>query len=247
MTSRRSLLIGGGVTLLLPRQVWAQAQAEREHQVHLELPILSEEPAAVPIKVGVGHPMEPDHFIKSIEVVVEKDPVPYKGRFLFTPANGQAWVAFQMRSGAGGTVTAVAECSKHGRFVGTRALRVVEGGCTTAPEKKGRDHLGNPMLRLPRSIRAGDVVEVRAKVDHNSHTGLSSKDGKFVREAPEFYVKQVLVFLDDQKVSEFQMTSAVSPNPLIRFPVKVARGGTLKVIFVNSEDLRWEVSQRVQL
>jgi hypothetical protein len=63
----------------------------------------------------------------------------------------------------------------------------------------------------------------RDKVNHNSYTGLVLKNGKYVREAPEFYVKQMLVFLDDQKVSEFQMTSAMSPNPLIRFPFTTGR------------------------
>lgn len=201
----------------------------------------------MPVQVWVDHPMEPEHFIKSIEVVLEKDPVPYKGKFLFTPANGQAWVAFQMRSGAGGQVKAVAECSKHGRFVGTKELRVVEGGCTTAPEKVERDRLGNPMLRLPSSVKPGQVIQIRTKVDHNSYTGLALKNGKIVRVAPEFYVKEMLVYLDDQKVSEFQMTSAVSPNPLIRFPLKAIRSGTLRVVFVNSEGQRWEVTQSLRV
>lgn len=190
--------------------------------------------------------MEPDHYIRSIEVVLPTDPVPHKGRFVFTPANGQAWVAFQMRSGVGGGVRAIAECTRHGRFEGTRELRVVEGGCTTAPDKMARDRLGNLMLRLPRAFKAGEVVEVRTKVDHSSYTGLVLKNGHFVREMPEFYVKQMLVYLDDREVSEFQMTAAVSPNPLIRFPLRAPRVGTLRVVFVNSEGQRWEVAQPFQ-
>ena len=73
------------------------------------------------------------------------------------------------------------------------------------------------------------------------------KSGKYVREAPEFYVKQMLVFLDDQKVSEFQLTSAVSANPLIRFPLRVTRAGVLRVVFTNSEGQRWEATQRIQV
>jgi hypothetical protein len=42
------------------------------------------------------------------------------------------------------------------------------------------------------------------------------------------------------------MTSAVSPNPLIRFPLKVARPAMLRVQFVNSEEQRWEVSQAIR-
>ena len=245
--SRRILLIGGCFTLLVPRRLWAQSSVEREHHPQLDLPILSEEPTAVPIQAWVDHPMEPDHFIKFIEIALETDPVPYKGKFLFTPANGRAWVGFQMRSGSGGLVKATAECSRHGRFVATKELRVVEGGCTTAPDKVGRERLGNPMLRLPRSIKAGEIVEVRTKVDHNSYTGLTFKHGRFVREAPEFYVKQMLVYLDNEKISEFQMTSAVSPNPLIRFSLKVTRTGMLRVLFLNSEGQRWEVSQPLRI
>ena len=245
--SRRKFLVGAGFALLLPAPVRAQSAREGEHRPQLDLPILSEEPTAVPIQVSVDHPMDADHFIRSLDVSLETDPVPYKGKFLFTPLNGRAWVAFQMRSGAGGLVKAVAECSKHGRFGATKELRVVAGGCTTAPEKVGRDRLGNPMLRLPRSVRPGEIVEVRTKVDHNSHTGLTFRNGRFVREAPEFYVKQILVYLDDEKVSEFQLTSAVSPNPLIRFPLKAARSGTLRVVFVNSEGRRWEVSQPLRV
>ena len=55
------------------------------------------------------------------------------------------------------------------------------------------------------------------------------------------------VWLDDQRVSEFQMTSAVSPNPLIRFPLKVTRPATLRVQFTNSEGQRWEVSQAIRV
>lgn len=235
------------MTLLLPGRASGQARADREHQVQVDLPILSEEPMAVPIQAWVDHPMEPDHYVKSIEVVAERDPVPAKGKFVFTPANGRAWVAFHMRSGAGGPVRATVECTRHGRFDGVREVRVAEGGCTTAPEKLGRDRLGNPMLRVPRSLKAGELIEVRAKVDHGSDTGLRLRNGKFVREAPEFYVKHMAVYLDDQKLSEFQMTSAVSPNPLIRFPLKVTRAGTLRVVFVNSEGQQWEVSQALRL
>lgn len=241
--TRRRLLVGAGLGLLLPRSVWGETALEREHQPKLDLPVLAEDATAVPVQAWVDHPMEPDHYIRSIELTVEQDPVPYKGRFFFTPGNGRAWVAFQMRSGAGGVARATAECTRHGRFVGTREYRVADGGCSTGPDPVARERLGNPQLRLPRPTRPGEIVEVKTKLDHNSSTGLGLKNGKFVRETPEFYVKQMLVFLDDAKISEFQMTSAVSANPLIRFSVKAGRSGTLRVVFVNSEGQRWEVSR----
>jgi desulfoferrodoxin (superoxide reductase-like protein) len=209
-------------------------------------PALAEDPNAVPLQVSVKHPMEPDYFIRSIEIRLDSDPVPHKGAFFFTPANGQASVALPIRSGVGGVLTVTAECSRHGRFVATRNLRVTEGGCA-GPADMSRDRLGSPRLRLPASIRSGDIIQVRAKVDHSSYTGLVLKDGRYVRKAPAFYVKRVLVFVDDWRISEFQLTSAVSANPVIRFPLRVMRSGTVRVAFINSEGQRWETARWIAL
>ena len=250
MLNRRKFLTGSLVAGLWPALfapgAWAQGKPDPAHRPQIDLPVLADDPVAVPLQISVDHPMEPDHFIRSLEVSLETDPVAHKGKFIFTPANGRAWVAFQFRSGIGGVVKVVGECSQHGRFTGTREVRVAEGGCTTAPDRTSRERLGNPMIRLPRSIRTGEVVEVRTKLDHSSYTGLTLKDGKFIRELPEFYVKQMLVFIDGERISEFQMTSAVSPSPLIRFPLKVSGGSTLRIVFVNNKGQRWEAAQAIR-
>ncbi len=87
---------------------------DRQHTLELEVPILAEDSTAVPVRLSTEHPMEPDHFIRSIEIVLERDPVPYKGTYRFTPANGQAGISFPMRSGVGGFLKATAECSARG-------------------------------------------------------------------------------------------------------------------------------------
>ena len=38
-----------------------------------------------------------------------------------------------------------------------------------------------------------------------------------------------------------------SPNPLVRFPLRVARSGTLRVVFTNSEGQRWEAMQPLRV
>jgi predicted secreted protein len=247
MNRRKFLALASTATAVVPRLGFSQPRNEREHRVDLDVPILSEEPAAVPIRVSLEHPMEPDHHIRSIEVTIDGDPVPAKGKFLFSPQNGRAWAAYQVRSGTGGVVKAVAVCNRHGELTGSRSVRVVEGGCSTPPERSNRDRAGSPEVRLPRSIRAGEPFEVRVRLLHGSYTGLVLKQGRFVRELPEYFVKHMTVWLDDQRVSEFQMTSAVSPNPLVRFPLRVSRAGTLRVQFVNSEGQRWDVSESIRL
>jgi RNA polymerase sigma factor (sigma-70 family) len=71
-------------------------------------------------------------------------------------------------------------------------------------------------------------------------------DLEVVRVAPGFYIKQLIAYVDEQQVSEFQLTSAISANPLFRFLLRLRRSGTMRVVFVNSEGQRWVISQIVQ-
>src|SRR5687768_16649960 len=94
--SRRAVLFGGTLALLGPGRLHAQPGLDRDHRPVIDAPTLSEDPSAVPLQVSVNHPMATDHFIRSIAIRLDNDPVPDKGTFLFTPANGQAAVAFPM-------------------------------------------------------------------------------------------------------------------------------------------------------
>lgn len=249
LLSRRGVLqvalLGAAIVGLRPAVGSAQSR-EREHQPKLDLPVIAENPMAVPVRVSVDHPMEADHFIRSIEIVLDKDPVPDKGTYRFTPANGQAWVRFPMRSGTGGVVRASAECSRHGRFVATREIRVTSDGCATAADTIEKDRPGNARVRLARPPRLGEVIEVRSKIDHDSDTGLSLRGAAYVRDRPEFFIRQIRVYFERALISEFRLTSAISPNPLIRFPLRVTRAGTLRVMFLNNEGRQWEVAEAIR-
>ncbi len=245
MLTRRALVAGLGAMLLGPRPAPGQGTS-KEHVPQLDLPILTEDPAAVPVIVGVDHPMEPDHYIRSIRITLATDPVPDKGLYEFTPLAGRAWVSFQMRSGVGGVVRAEAEDTRHGKFVASGEVRVAEGGCGVGADKVNKERAGNLVVRLPRSYRAGQIIEVRAKIDHGSHTGLAFKGGTYVREAPAYYLTQLLATFDGKPVCDFRLTSAVSPNPLIRFNLKVPASGSLRVVWRNNEGKTWESTQAVR-
>jgi hypothetical protein len=123
----------------------------------------------------------------------------------------------------------------------------VEGGCATPLDGGTRERPRNVQIRLPDTVRAGQAFDVRVRVNHATDPGLSFRNGTYVREAPEFFLKEMLVFVDDQKISEFRMSSAVSANPIICFPLRVTRSGILKVVFVNSEGHRAEATQPIRI
>ena len=103
---------------------------ESMHLPQITLPPVVEDGSQAPIQVVVNHPMEEDHYIKSIQIINFTDPVQTKGKFYFTPANGEAFIGTQIRlNGGESSVWVVAECNQHGKWATSSNTKVAAGGC----------------------------------------------------------------------------------------------------------------------
>ncbi len=103
---------------------------EKMHVPKVTLPPVVEDGAQAPIVVELDHPMEPDHYIKSIQIMNFTDPVVIKGKFYFTPVNGEVYLGTQIRlAGGEAKVWVVAECNQHGKWAASRETKVAAGGC----------------------------------------------------------------------------------------------------------------------
>ena len=105
---------------------------ERLHVPKVTLPPVVEDGSQAPIVVemDLDHPMEDDHYIKSIQILNFDDPIVIKGKFYFTPVNGEVYLGTQIRlNGGEGTVWVIAECNQHGRWATSRSVKVAAGGC----------------------------------------------------------------------------------------------------------------------
>ncbi|MBI4787279.1 MAG: hypothetical protein HY782_09560 [Chloroflexi bacterium] len=147
LQSLAGLLLGGAIAALFPQAARADVPSdleffkavkdpkaptpiEKEHAIDIRLPIIAEDGANVPIVVSMNHPMAPDHYIKSMQIVNFNDPVVGKGVYYFTPASGQAFISTQIRmDGGDAEVYVIAECNQHGKWVNSKQLKVSLGGC----------------------------------------------------------------------------------------------------------------------
>jgi len=240
-----------------PEDVDGRSALERLHVPVLRLPTTTRNGAKVPIVVEISHPMEPEHGITRLEVVNERDPVPSKGVFHFTPANGQVFLAFQARMNEGASKVAVtAECTRHGRWSSAQAITVVEGegGCADAPlpaRTPGPD-IRAPRIRIPQLVREGrirrdELIDVQVAIRHPSRTGLALRQGGFVQQAEPFYLARLEVFYGAERVSHFVLTSAVSDDPFITFRLRAGREEPLKVLFTNSRGQRFDATHPIRL
>jgi sulfur-oxidizing protein SoxY len=110
-------------TALDGRNPEALSPLQRQHLPTLRLPDVTSNGAKVPIVIEMDHPMTPDHHITKVQVVNLRDPVPSKGTFHLTPANGRVYLSFQARMHHGASnVSVTVECNRHGSWSTTRTI-----------------------------------------------------------------------------------------------------------------------------
>ncbi len=206
----------------------------------------------------MAHPMEPDHYITTVHVVNERDPVPSKGVFHFTPANGQVYLAFQARLDHGvSEVLVTAECNRHGRWSSSRAINIPEGagGCAGTASLPGRTkgpEISPPVIRIPELVKRGrlqsdEIIHVQLKMRHPNRTGLVVRDGKFVQESGPFYLEELDVFYGGERVTRFAMTSALSDDPFITFKLRARREGPLRIVLANNRGQQFEATHQIRV
>jgi sulfur-oxidizing protein SoxY len=251
LPSAVGLVAAGGTRGAWGRGEPARPPGDDPDALALTLPAFTSNGAKVPVTVEMAHPMEPGHYLHSVRVVNERDPVPLKGVFHFTPLNGQVYLAFQIRVDRGASdVAATAECSRHVRWHSTRSITIPEGGggCAgTAPPagRTGPDEIGPPTIRIPQLVAEGSIgphqtIDVQIKTKHPSRTGLEIREGKFVQVGDPLYLSQMDVFYGDQQISRFTLTSALSDNPWIAFRLRAPGEELLRVVLANNRGQRFE-------
>ena len=136
-----------GVTLT-PRQAGAQALGQNEPieaalkrvfggkamkdgsgVIKLDIPLIAENGAVVPVSVEVNAPMTPQSYVKHIYVVADKNRIPIVTRAVLTPESGQAYMGANIRLGETGDVRAIVEQSDGTLLQVKREVKVTVGGC----------------------------------------------------------------------------------------------------------------------
>ena len=97
--------------------------------IKLDIPLIAENGAVVPVSVEVNSPMTSANHIKHIYIVAEKNRIPIVTRVAFTPEAGQAYMGANIRLGETGDVRAIVEQSDGTLLQVRREVKVTVGGC----------------------------------------------------------------------------------------------------------------------
>lgn len=99
--------------------------------------------------------------------------------------------------------------------------------------------IGKVRLRVPSSIKAGDIVKVRSLVIHPMERIERDAQGKVVDRKYNFIDKVIVTYLGRTIVS-FDTTQNVSENPFFSFAFKATDPGPLKIVFTDTVGGKYE-------
>ena len=97
--------------------------------IKLDVPLIAENGAVVPVSVSVESPMTPTNYVKHIYVVADKNRIPVVTRVTLAPEAGRAFMGANIRLGESGDVRAIVEQSDGSLLVVKREVKVTVGGC----------------------------------------------------------------------------------------------------------------------
>jgi sulfur-oxidizing protein SoxZ len=99
--------------------------------------------------------------------------------------------------------------------------------------------IGRVRLRLPSSIRAGEVVQVRCLVIHPMERVERDAQGKIVQRNYNYINKVVVTYLG-KTVTTFDTSQGVAENPFFSFTFRATAPGPLKIEFLDTTGGRFE-------
>ena len=98
--------------------------------------------------------------------------------------------------------------------------------------------IGRVRIRIPSSIKPGDVVKVRVLVIHPMEI-VPRKDGKPVDKNYQFINRVIVTYLE-KEVAQFETTQSISENPFFAFAFKATEPGILRVTFLDTHGGKYE-------
>jgi len=97
--------------------------------IKMDLPLIAENGAVVPITVEVQSPMTPTNYVKNIYIISDRNRRPMNAKFSLEPEMGAASIGANLRLNETGDVRAVAELNDGTLLMAKREVKVTVGGC----------------------------------------------------------------------------------------------------------------------
>jgi len=206
--------------------------------IRVYLNLRADDASTVPVAVKSQIDQTDKDYIKSIYLIVERNPSPTAGVFHFTPSSGRAQVETRLRFEDFSFVRAVAEMNDGKLYMSQRWVKAA-GGCS-APNAKNfvpETLLGKMKLRFDDdTVSYGKPNLVQLMIRHPNESALAAD---FDAEKVPQFVRSVRVSFDGRPVMDAEVDFSISDNPNFRFFFNPLDKGELKIEVEDTHDRKF--------
>jgi sulfur-oxidizing protein SoxY len=206
-----------------------RAVTEDTTAVTLEAPYRAEDAALVPLTVRI--PADRAASVKSLKLVIDKNPAPLVADFIFGPAagNGERTIETRVRVDMYSNVRAIVETADGQLLMATKFVKAA-GGCS-APALKDTDaalaEAGKMQIKFLGGAAGGQHAG-ELKIRHPQYSGLqlNQATGYYI---PAKFLRVIDVARAGERVFRMEGGISLSENPNIRFSYAAGADETLEV------------------
>jgi len=208
--------------------------------IRVYLNVRADDASTVPVVVKAQIEQTDKDYIKSIYVIVERNPSPTAGVFHFTPESGRAQVETRLRFEDYSFVRAVAEMNDGKLYMAQRWVKAA-GGCSAPNGKKlSESLLGKMKVRFDdETITYHRPNLVQLMIRHPNESPLAANFD--ATQIPQF-VRSVKVTYGGKPVMQAEVDFSLSDNPNFRFFFTPEEKGLLDIEVEDTHDRRFSHS-----
>ncbi len=192
--------------------------AEGVGVVSLETPYRAYDAAIVPVTIAAEIPQTSERYIKTLTLIVDKNPAPVAAIFNLTPEMGTATISTRIRVNEYTNVRVIAETSDGALHMAEKFVKAA-GGCS-APALKdmaaAEARIGKMKLKQSRAGKREQPREVQLLVSHPNYTGFQMN--QLTRHyIPAHFVQDIKVSYAGQTLMTVEGAISLSEDPSIHF------------------------------
>jgi sulfur-oxidizing protein SoxY len=212
-------------------------QAE-DDKIILDAPTTAEDASLVPITMRV--PPEVKDNLKSLTLIIDKNPNPVVAKFTFGPAagsGGERSISTRVRVDNFSHVRAILETGDGGLHMATKFV-AASGGCAAMnakdPDSENVD-LGKMLVKtFPPALSTTPLFEAQVMLKHPNSNGmqLDIDTGGYI---PARFIKEMTVKRGNDLVFRMESTFSISTNPNFRFTFGRGGDNELDVSMVDTD------------
>ena len=232
--------------------IWASLQSEvfgsrpiqeNDGAVILDAPDRAEDAAVVPLTIRV--PPSVKGPLKSMWLIIDKNPAPVAAALSFGPAAGQGGgerrFTTRVRIDTYSYVHAVVE-THDGVLHMTKAFVKASGGCAAPAPKdadRANDGLGKTLVKsFDPAVETAALREAQIMIKHPNNNGLQM-DPETRAYVPARFIRELTVMRGNDLVFKAETRFSLSANPNFRFTYENGKDNALEVTSIDTDETKF--------